>query len=197
MGYHLAGFEVVGVDIEPQPRFPFRFIQMDALEFLDRYLAGEYPEADAFGASPPCQRYGKSKPLAGAHHPMLIGQIRDLLKATGKPYVIENVPGAPLINPVTLNADFFGINVARTRLFECSFHVPFFLLPPPRKAVKMGRPIKDGDIVQPVGHFSGVDYARKQMQCAWMNLEELANAIPPIYTRWIGERLLESIMALT
>lgn len=207
-GYQRAGFRVVGVDINNQPRYcGDAFVQMDAIKVLETLLCGEHitdsngkqwrlSDFIAVHASPPCQKYTKSAKqwrAAGKEYPDLVATTRDVLRAIGKPYIIENVPGAPLINPITLNADFFGINIARTRLFETSFTLPFILLPPPRKPVKMGRPIKDGDILTPVGNFSGVPYARREMQCEWMNQHELSQAIPPVYTEWIGQHLMEII----
>jgi DNA (cytosine-5)-methyltransferase 1 len=189
MGYHRAGFEVVGVDIEPQKNYPFEFHQGDALE----YLADHWQEFDVIHASPPCQEYTKASQqwrLAGKEYPDLVSQTREALKQTGKPYVIENVPGAPLVDPVILNGAMFGMLVHRVRLFECSFQTPFFLLPQLPKPVKMGRPIQAGEIIQPVGHFSNVPYAREQMGIDWMTQGELAQAIPPAYTEFIGKQLM-------
>ena len=117
MGYHEAGFDVVGVDIDPQPRYPFEFHQADALTFpLDGY--------DAIHASPPCQAYTQ---LGKGEHPRLIEPIRVRLQSAGVPYVIENVVGAPLRNPVKLCGSTFGLHVKRHRLFETN--VPM-LVPP-------------------------------------------------------------------
>jgi DNA (cytosine-5)-methyltransferase 1 len=192
MGYHRAGFEVVGVDHKRQPRYPFDFVQADALEFAQAH--GN--EFDAIHASPPCQAYAATRVLSPSDHPMLIDDTRRLLKEAGLPYVIENVPGAPLLNPVRLNGQLFGLNVDRERWFECSFDVPFFLLPPPRKSVKMGRRVREGDVIQVVGHFSGVDYARRAMGIGWMTRTELAQAIPPAYTEFIGRQLMATIIRL-
>ena len=93
MGYHRAGFDVVGVDIEPQPRFPFEFVQADAIE----YIQAHGREFDVIHASPPCQAYSVTKAwYPDSDHPDLVSITRKVLQATGKPYVIENVPGAPL-----------------------------------------------------------------------------------------------------
>jgi len=187
-GYQRAGFYVVGVDIEPQPNYcGDEFYQADALEFIQAY--GH--EFDVVHASPPCQVYGKTKHLANDGHPDLISLTREALKATGKPYIIENVPGAPLINPTLLNGAIFGMMVHRPRLFETSFLLPFMLLPQLPKPIKMGRPINEGDVIQPVGHFSGVPYARKEMGIDWMTGAELSQAIPPAYTEWIGWQMRE------
>ena len=189
MGYHQAGFdEIVGVDNRPQKHFPFTFVQADALDYCREHGR----EFDAIHASPPCQKYGRTKNLAG-NHPKLIESVRDALIATGKPYVIENVPDAPLINPILLTAAMFGMNILRDRLFECSFEVPLRLSPTSQSPMKMGRPVSEGDILQPVGHFSGVDYARREMEIDWMVQSELSQAIPPAYTEFIGHFLLEAI----
>jgi DNA (cytosine-5)-methyltransferase 1 len=186
MGYHRAGFEVVGVDIKPQPHFPFEFHQADVMTYR---LEG----FDAIHASPPCQKYGKTKHLA-VDHPQLIEAIRERLIGTGGPYIIENVPGAPLFQPIMLTGAQFGMRIHRDRLFECNFHVPFELSPTSPSAVKMGRPIVEGDVIQPVGHFSNVAYARREMGIDWMNRAELAQAIPPAYTEYIGKWLLQVLL---
>lgn len=191
-GYQQAGFYVVGVDIQPQPNYGGNeFIQADAVTFpLDGF--------DAIHASPPCQEYtmaGRQWRAAGKEYPDLIAVTRERLRMSGVPWVIENVPGSPLINPVILNGPFFGMMIQRTRLFECSFPMPSFTLPPPNgRVTKMGRPPQPDEYLQPVGHFSGVPEARKRMEIDWMNQKELAQAIPPIYTRFIGQYLMEGIL---
>jgi DNA (cytosine-5)-methyltransferase 1 len=117
---------------------------------------------------------------------------REALERTGKPWVIENVPGAPLRNPVLLNGSTFGIRVHRPRYFETSFPMEQPEVPP-MTPVKMGRPIREGDIVQPVGHFSGVRYAAREMGLPWMGQAELAQAIPPAYTKYVGEQLMKEL----
>lgn len=124
-GYRSAGFDVTGVDNRPMPRNPHNFIQADALE----YLRDHGHEFDAIHASPPCQAHSSLKSMPNAkHHVSLIEPVRELLKATGKPYVIENVVGAPLIHPVMLCGTMFGLGVRaaraelrRHRLFETSW----------------------------------------------------------------------------
>lgn len=190
MGYHRAGFEVVGVDIKPQPRYPFEFHQADALTYpLDGF--------DVIHASPPCQAYsmaGRQWRQAGRNYPDLIAATRERLKATGKPYIIENVPGAPLINLIVLNGAFFALKVRRVRLFECNPQIPFVLLPNDApSSFRMGRPIRDGEAITPVGHFSNVKYAQKQMEIDWMGQKDLAQAIPPAYTEFIGKQIIKAI----
>jgi DNA (cytosine-5)-methyltransferase 1 len=129
MGYHRAGFDVVGVDIKPQPHYPFEFHQSDALE----YVAEHGHEFDAIHASPPCQAFTALKSMWNAKpHPDLVDPTRQLLIASGKPYVIENVPGAPLIEAWMLCGTMFGLGTGeaelrRHRLFETTFAM---LVPP-------------------------------------------------------------------
>lgn len=190
MGYYRAGFNIVGVDIKPQPRYPFEFHQADALTFpLEGF--------DAYHASPPCQAYSLSAQQwrkQGRDYPDFIAFVRSLLKETGKPFVIENVRGAPLINPVILNGSMFGMRIRRTRLFECSWPTPLILLPPEvRSGFRMGRkPTKEG-FVTPVGHFSGVAKAQREMGINWLGQKDLAQAIPPAYTEYIGKSLIKYI----
>jgi DNA (cytosine-5)-methyltransferase 1 len=192
MGYHRAGFtEIVGVDIAPQPRYPFTFVQADASYPTDKI---DYYAFDLIHASPPCQAHSKTKHLADDCHQDLIDKTRLLLRRVGLPYVIENVPGAPLIDPIALNGFMFGLPLNRERWFESNARLPFVLLPSAHKRqVKMGRRVTEGEIIQVVGHFSNVPYARKAMGIDWMGQKELAQAIPPAYTEWIGRRLLEAI----
>ena len=144
-GYRLAGFDVLGVDILPQPKNPHKFVQGCALEYL-REHGHKY---DLIHASPPCQAYtkaGKQWRKEGREYVDLIEATREALIANGKPWIIENVPGAPLRNPIFLNGSAFGIRVHRPRYFETSFPLAQPEVPP-MKPVKMGRPIKEGDIV--------------------------------------------------
>lgn len=186
MGYYRAGFDVVGIDIEPQKNYPFEFHQADAIE----YIAEHGHEFDVIHASPPCQVYSKTNFLSNGNHPDLVAIARKVLLSTRKPYVIENVPGAPLINPIVLIGPMFGLMTIRPRLFECNFELPLILsLVPGFKQTKMGR-YSPGEYIQVVGNFSGVDYARQAMDINWMTRDELAQAIPPAYTEWIGRQLL-------
>jgi DNA (cytosine-5)-methyltransferase 1 len=191
-GYFLAGFDVTGIDNKYQKNYPFTFILSDAFE----YLENNYKNFDAIHASPPCQKYSKSTKqwrVLGKDYPDLIEKCRKMLIKTGKPYIIENVPGSPLINPIILNGSVFGLLVHRKRLFECNFFVKQPEIPKTKTPIKMGRPGKDGDIIQPVGHFSGIEYAKKQMEIDWMIGKEMSQAIPPIYTKYIGKFLKDEI----
>lgn len=185
VGYSRAGFDVVGVDIAMQDSFPFEFHQADAMDFpLDGF--------DVVHASPPCQAYTQAKKLQGNEHPDLVGPVRERLRTSKALWIIENVPGAPLINPTELCGLMFGLNTFRHRLFETSFPLPLIMHPPHHaRSVKMGRPCRDGEMIQVVGNFSGVEYARKAMDVPWMNQRELAQAIPPAYTQWIGMQVID------
>ncbi len=193
-GYHRAGFDVVGIDNRPQPNYPFEFVQSDALEFLASDLGAD--GFDAIHASPPCQAFTKARKLQGNDHLDLIGPARELLEETGLPWVIENVPGSPLRNPVVLEGQMFeGLRTQRKRWFETNWplEVPFLRPPRPAPQAKMGRPARDGEWLQVVGHFSGVPAGREAMGIDWMTQGELAHAIPPAYTELIGHQLLQHL----
>lgn len=190
MGYYRAGFDVVGVDIKPQPHYPFEFYQADALEFpLEGF--------DVIHASPPCQAYTRARKLQGNTHPELIEPIRFRLRATDLPYIVENVPGSPLLQPVMLCGTMFDRRIYRHRLFESN--APLVVPCHPthtHKSVKMGRPPKDNEFIQVVGHFSGADLAREVMDTPWMSKEDMREAIPPYYTEFIGKQIIEQLEAL-
>lgn len=182
-GYHLAGFtDITGVDILPQGKYPFRFIQADAMTFpLDGY--------DLIHASPPCQAYSKTYRINRLDHPRLIEPSRERLLDSGTPYVIENVEEAPLKDPVLLCGQMFGLMLYEHRLFETSFPVvqpehPEHIM----RQTKMGRPPRPDECMQVTGHFSGAEEGRKRMGIAWMSRDELAQAIPPAYTEYIGRQ---------
>lgn len=221
VGYHRAGFDVVGVDVKPQPNFPFRFVQADAVGFLRRITEGRavvmrhtadirLSDFDAIHASPPCQRYtvGRTIHNSGDRHPDLVAPMRELLDAAGKPWVMENVPGAPLENAVTLCGLMFGLRVIRHRLFESNL----FLMAPPcpghpkhlrtgtqtAKRGGKGNGYSTGE--QGLVCVAGNNFVRaagaKAMGIDWnMSRRELANAIPPAYCRFIGDQLISHLEA--
>lgn len=186
MGLHLAGCEVIGVDINPQPKYPFKFIQADALTFdLKGY--------DFIWASPPCQAFTKAKNLQGNKHPDYVDIIRQRLKKSKKPYCIENVVGAPLINPLLLCGSSFGLKTYRHRIFETNFKTDKpSVCKHKYKQTKMGRPPKPNEFIQVVGNFSGVKFAQKAMGIEWLGQKELAQSIPPAYSKYIMEQYLKS-----
>jgi len=182
-GLHLAGYEVVGADIEPQPRYPFEFHQADALTFpLEGY--------DLICASPPCQRHSRMsncRPGLAETYPDLIGPIRERLIESGVPYMIENVEGSPLIKPITLCGAMFGLKVLRHRLFEASFPIPQPEHPAHNGSrPRTGRPPKPGDVMTVAGHTGDVNYARAAMGAWWMSDAELSESIPPAYSIFTG-----------
>ncbi|MCP4083205.1 MAG: DNA cytosine methyltransferase [Planctomycetaceae bacterium] len=202
MGYYRAGFtEVVGVDINPQKRYPFEFVQADALEYAIRY--GH--KFDMIHASPPCQVYSVTAALSNGNHPDLVGKTRDILLGLGKPYVIENVPGAPLINPITLCGTMFpGLRVIRHRLFECSPTVWW----PPGQCQHLGNlggidakingkrvtvNLSDFALITVSGNGYVVADGKIAMGIDWMVGRELSQAIPPPYTEWLGGEMLQLI----
>jgi DNA (cytosine-5)-methyltransferase 1 len=208
MGYHLAGFDVVGVDIEPQPNYPFEFHQSDALEFLE--LHGN--EFCAIHASPPCQAYTRAGAFHNKKHPELIEPTRELLLKTGKPYIIENVPGAPVRPDLILCGSMFGLGyqgltLYRHRWFEFGgFSIALAPATCNHKnisisvfghtvlgASKNGKTYKHPNERQELG----VDAGREAMGISWMSKAELSQAIPPAYTKYIGGLLLANTALLS
>lgn len=199
MGYHRAGFEVVGVDINPQPHYPFEFHQADAFKYLDEHGS----DFDAIHASPPCQAYTRmSKGLLQSQgrakkHPRLISPIRERFISIGLPYVIENVVGAPLINPCMLCGSSFGLMVQRHRLFESSVlilgqpcrHSVYVKDKPPLHRLQ-GKSSVVGCYGNGRGKGDTVALWSKAMGITWMTRKELSQAIPPAYTEYIGKQLI-------
>lgn len=186
-GYVAAGFEVTGVDIDPQPRYPYKFWQRDALTFLERY--GRL--FDAVHASPPCQAFTNAQKIQGNTHPDLLTPARELLLDLGKPFIIENVPGAPLRDPVELCGSMFGLETYRHRLFESNVDLTAPAHPKHiARTTKMGRAPVPGEYMHVVGNFSGVAKARDVMEMPWATRDGLREAIPPAYTEYLGRQLL-------
>jgi DNA (cytosine-5)-methyltransferase 1 len=197
VGYHRAGFDVVGVDIKPQPRYPFDFFQDDALHALKTNMGGI--RFDAIHASPPCQRYIRGGLQDAERHPDLLGPTRDLLEATGLPWVIENVPGAPMRVDAQLCGSGFGLPIRRHRWFEFSWGEPILTM-----GCDHSRPIV-GVYGRPhgkAGAWKGMlpgshESWSKALDIDWMTVDELADAIPPDYTEFIGYELMRHIRALS
>jgi DNA (cytosine-5)-methyltransferase 1 len=187
MGYHRAGFEVVGVDIAPQPNYPFYFHQADVFEYLDAYLGAVH--FDVIHASPPCQAWSRATAWSGdrSSHPKLIDPVRERLRAAGLPYVIENVQEArhDLHYPIRLCGSQFGIPVQSHRWFEIR-SVPFHLMPPCHH--------QSTDASRDHGAKQTESEFRDAIGCGWMTVHEARQAIPPVYTEWIGARLLETLV---
>lgn len=195
MGYKLAGFEVTGVDIAPQPKYPFEFVLEDAI----KYLVENHHKYDAIHASPPCQNNTRSTMVhkaKGKEYECFIERTRDALLKIGKPFIIENTMDAPLIEPVVLCGAMFGLKTYRHRLFESNIKLEVPDHPVhTAKNTKMGRRPVDGEFIQVVGHFSGVQFAKKAMGINWLGQKELAQAIPPAYTEYLGKQLISAIVS--
>lgn len=194
MGYHRAGFDVVGVDFNPQPHYPFEFVQADCLGLDPAWLAS----FDAIHASPPCQHYSAAANLHGNResHPDLVEPTRAMLVEAGRPYVIENVIGAPVRPDLVLCGTMLGLRIIKHRQFECSFPV-FSLLPA----------CDHSDVYDPWhGPGRGVEKHRAAQDTPWIPMAggasrkrgitgDVFNAIPPAYTEFIGGQLLEHLEA--
>ena len=197
VGYHRAGFDVIGVDITPQPRYPFPFVQADALNppfDLSRF--------DAIHASPPCQAYSAATKASGdpSGHPDLYAPTVALLEAAGRPYVIENVEGSPLRPDVTLCGSMFGLKVRRHRVFELG---GWWMM----QHGCSGHDWKRGELVDVTGgagsrrqryrHENGrtvkyydAAHAREVMEMPWASRYGCTQAIPPAYSEHIGSHLI-------
>ncbi len=209
VGYAQAGFDVVGVDIDPQPNYPFEFVQADALEFLEGlivYGVGSAPYSfDAIHASPPCQAYTSLKSVRSEYdYPDLLGPTRKLLNQTGLPYVIENVPGSPIVGSLMLCGSSFGLGsdgryLRRHRYFELNW--PLHTLVPPCDHRRKGAILVAGHTSvtthKPNGQMRSYqgnkDERAEAMGIDWMTTGEIAEAIPPAYTEFIGAQLLAHI----
>ena len=202
MGLYRAGFDVIGVDIEPQPRYPFPFVQADALN-----APLDLSQFDFIWASPVCKGYTAMKTMHNAReHPLLIEPVRAMLKSAGVHYAIENVVGAPLVNPITLCGTQFGLHddeyeLQRHRQIETSFPVLGFQCHHQRPVLGVyGDHVRDRRR-RTGSHARGltdppVAQAQKLMGIDWMTLRELSQAIPPAYSEFIGREALRQ-MGLT
>ena len=191
MGYHRAGFEVTGVDLKHGKRYPFKYIRLNVMELQPSDLA----EYDLIHASPPCQTHSITRNLRIAQGKQtdkldLIEPTRELLKASGKPYIIENVPGAPLFKPILLCGSAFGLKVRRHRLFESNLELEGTVC----DHKKQGRPVgvygsmKD-EIPSGGKTAESIEQAREAMGIDWMIWGELVEAIPPVYTEYLGKQV--------
>lgn len=202
-GYAAAGFEVTGVDIVSQSRYPFAFVHADVLSLDPEWVAG----FDAIHASPPCQGYSAMRHAPGAKGaPLLIDRVRDMLVSSGRPWIIENVEQAAwaMRDPITLCGSMFGLGalgcrLQRHRLFESNIPIA---APGPchhdarpvigiyggharlRSAKAGGRGTRD---VWEGGHRAA---ATGVMEMPWATLQGMSEAIPPAYTKWLGAQLL-------
>jgi len=211
MGYCRAGFEVVGVDIKPQPHYPFPYIQMDAIELMDLFLDGGQMKSqgrgffewygindfDAYHASPPCQGFTYATPKnRRCNYPDLLTPTRLLLQQTGQLWVIENVPHAPMRADFRLCGCMFDLKLRRQRWFETSWEAfdlrqPCLHLGPVVSVVGHGTPTW---VREKLGFNPTIKHYREAMGIDWMNREELSQAIPPAYTEYIGKYLMDAVL---
>lgn len=212
-GYHRAGFEVIGYDIRPKPHYPYEHHVADVIDTLDELLetglaSGRKP--DAVHVSPPCQPYSVTRHTHGNVYPMLVEPVRERLERLGLPYVIENVPGAPLRDPVVLCGTMFRLRaidddgtelaLRRHRLFESNLE-----LVAPAPCDHDGTPVggvygggshsraKAG--ARRGGYTPRAAVAARLLGIDWMNRDELAQSIPPAYTEHLGRQLLAAVLA--
>jgi len=201
MGLHRAGFDVIGVDIKPQPRYPFAFIQGDALKPPVRLS-----DFDLVWASPPCQAHSsiakqnrKRRPDT-YHHPDLVADTRALI-SSARTWVIENVIGAPLVSPVMLCGSMFGLDVKRHRIFEAPFLIPTGQCvhrnhAPKYRSLDKRRAFAPARFVGVHGHlnYAGEKQIRQRaMGIDWMNDYELTQSIPPDYSEHVGRYALMAL----
>lgn len=193
MGLHRAGFDVTGVDIKPQPRYPFRFVQGDALR-----PPFDLSQFDFIWASPPCQAYSvasQSRRSAGQVYPDLVAPVRAMLEAAGVPYAIENVPGSPIRADVRICGCQVGLELRRERWFETSwqhfaFQPPCHHTGPVVSVVGHGTP---SWVREKLGFNPTIAHYRAAMGIDWMNRGELSQAIPPAYGEFIGRAAIAHI----
>ncbi len=203
VGYQRAGFEVFGVDIDPQPNYPLPFMQADALTLDPDFLAS----FDVIHASPPCQSYSDLAKRNGNADawPRLVEPVREMLRASGRPYVIENVQGAPLLDPMILCGTMFPeLRVLRHRLFEANIALvapahkrhPLVFTHDKRKS-HYGKLDQDTAYVQVTGGGNcSIANARDALGIDWMTKGELNESIPPAYTEYIGHQFMRHLSLL-
>ena len=208
VGYHRAGFDVVGVDIAFQKNYPYEFHQADALA----YVTEHGHKFDAIHASPPCQAFSKTRTLHNNEHPDLVVPTREALQATGKPYIIENVVGAPLLDPLMLCGTEFGmtaldvdgvpLKVLRHRLFESNIpltrrgecnHDPSILTASIYGAGGGWTPEHRDSAKRRGGYVPHTDVCRQLLGVDWTTKHELSQVVPPAFTEHLGKQLIQHI----
>jgi len=213
MGLKMAGFDtIIGVDINPQPEYPFIFVQNDVTKMMFPYYEDFYAQFDLIWASPPCQAYSYAARRwhnEGRSYPDLISRTRKILLDSGKPFIIENVPGSPIRKDLMLCGEMFGLKVIRHRYFE----IHGFKVPQPNHKKHRGL-VKDGYYVTVAGHggndskhnyckLNGLENKSKlevwqhAMGIDWITDKKmLAQAVPPAYSKYIGEMFLKNINSI-
>jgi DNA (cytosine-5)-methyltransferase 1 len=196
VGYYRAGFEVTGIDLKHGKRYPFTYIRGDVMDYI--HDVDFMRSFDVIHASPPCQTFSATKHLRNAQGKStdkqdLVEPVRSALIAAGVPYVIENVMGAPLINPVTLCGSAFGLKVRRHRLFESSEQLTGTTCLHSTQGKPVGIYGSMRDEIPNGGHTAKtMEEANEAMGIDWMIWGELVESIPPAYTQYIGEQLCDT-----
>lgn len=196
MGYAMAGFDVTGIDVKHGKRYPFTYIKGDVKDYLNPEFLSQF---DVIAASPPCQTFSATQHLRNAQGKSttkvnMIPEVREALIQSGKPYIIENVPNAPLINPVQLCGSHFGLKVRRHRLFESNVQ----LVGTGCNHKEQGKPVgiygSMRDEIPNGGHTAKtMDEANAAMGIDWMIWTELVESIPPVYTHYLGKQICDVI----
>lgn len=195
MGYHRAGFDVTGLDVKHGKRYPFNYIRKS----IEDVSVSMLEEFDFIHASPPCQTFSITRNLRIAQGKQTskvdwLPFTRDLLLASGRPFVIENVPGAPLHNPITLCGSSFGLKVRRHRLFESNLPLVGSVCDHKTQGRPVGIYGSMRDEIPSGGRTAKtMDEAKQAMGIDWMIWGELVEAIPPAYTEYIGKQILKEL----
>lgn len=199
-GYARAGFEVTGIDIKHGKRYPHNYIKGDVRDYLDQEFLSKF---DVIAASPPCQTHSATKHLRNAQGKNtskidMIPEVRQALITSGKPYIIENVQGSPLIDPIILCGSAFNLKVRRHRLFESNIDIEGTVC----RHKEQGKPVgiygSMRDEIPNGGHTAKtMDEAKEAMGIDWMIWSELVESIPPIYTEHIGKQIIDRFIQAT
>jgi DNA (cytosine-5)-methyltransferase 1 len=192
MGYAQAGFEVTGIDVKHGKRYPFNYIKADVRDYLNNDYLSQF---DVIAASPPCQTHSATRHLRNAQGKSttkvdMIEEVRQALVNSGKPYVIENVVGAPLMHPVLLCGSAFGLKVRRHRLFESNLQLAGTECNHKAQGKPVGIYGSMRDEIPNGGHTAKtMQQANEAMGISHMIWSELVEAIPPAYTHYIGKQI--------
>jgi DNA (cytosine-5)-methyltransferase 1 len=196
-GYARAGFEVTGIDVKHGKRYPFTYIRGDVRDYLNTDFLSQF---DVIAASPPCQTHSATKHLRNAQGKSttkidMIPEVREALIASGKPYVIENVPQSPLISPIQVCGSAFGLKVRRHRLFESNVALKGTDCHHKQQGKPIGIYGSMRDEIPNGGHTAKtMAEANEAMGIDWMLWGELVESIPPTYTHYIGQQLSTEVI---
>lgn len=190
MGYHMAGFDVTGIDLKHGKRYPFKYIRGDVCDYLNKEFLSQF---DVIHASPPCQTHSITKNLRIAQGKStskidMIPETRQALIASGKRYIIENVPLSPLIDPIQLCGSSFGLKVRRHRLFESNINLYGSICNHKERPIGVYGSLND-EIPKGGKTAETIEQAREAMGIDWAIWTELVEAIPPAYTKYIGDQI--------